>query len=224
MSVPQPDPQTGPSAAPNPPPDADGALRGLSRRQKMAIVMGALFVVLVSLVAAGYVMWSALSATQLNEADLKAIAAMSGVDGSSLEKSVLRAYAIEAAINIKLVANKQAMILVAFSGAFALAAVGFALFLIGADGAFNLEHGAGASRLLLTGTAPGLLCFFLAAMLILVGITHRSQISLGGVSLPGASPAVAAPADRTCTDAAQNDCMDKSKYKDLAPVGYGAGA
>ena len=76
-----------------------------------------------------------------------------------LNKAILHAHAIDAVANLKLVANKQSIVVVAIAGAFALSAVGFALFFLGADGAFQLqaEQGIGGPRLLFAGTAPGLL-------------------------------------------------------------------
>jgi hypothetical protein len=193
---------------------ADSALNGLTRNQKTLIIAAAFVVVALSLIVASLVMWQALDNTHLNGKDQAVIAALSDAGATSLERAILRVHAIDAAINIKLVANKQAIILVAFAGAFALAAVGFALFLIGADGAFSLEQGAGSGRLLLTGTAPGLLCFFLATALIWTGITHPAQINIGGVNFAPPSPA----APRACGGAGGQDCLDNGVYEELAPV------
>jgi len=197
----------------------ESALDGLSREQKGMIVLSAFGVVVLSLIVASGVMWSALNTTQLNNNDHAAVAALSDAGGTALEKAILRVHAIDAVINTKLIANKQALILVAFAGAFALASVGFALFLLGADGAFKVraEHG-GGGKLLLMGTAPGLLCFLLATVLISLGITHRSQVTLGTVSFPGYGVTEPSRADGlVCSKSDGSDCLTKRDAEALAP-------
>lgn len=198
-------------------PSSEAVLRGLSQGQKTLILIGAFVIVAVSLLIAAAVMWFALQDTHLNGQDRVMITAISETGGTSLEKAILRVHAVESVIRMKLVANKQAIVLVAFAGAFALAAVGFALFLLGADGAFKLEQGSAANKLLFTGTAPGLLCFFLSASLIATGILHRSEITSGPVYFPGSSPAVQ-PSDRVCSTASGDDCIDNSRYSSIAPI------
>lgn len=78
----------------------------------------------------------------------------------------------------------------AVAGGFSLLAIGFALFLIGADGAFRLQlrHG-NNSRMMLSGTAPGLLCFVAGCGLIVVGVLQRPHIETPALNFSGTSPA-----------------------------------
>lgn len=163
---------------------------GLNSRQRMGIIAGAVLVVIISLVFSGFVMFQTLGSLQFNEVDRESVEKVSGGIAEATNKAVLRAYAISAIVNLKLVANKQAIIVVAFAAAMAFGAVGFALFLIGADGAFKLNAqtggNAGGAKLVFSGTAPGLLCFLLAAILVGMGIQHRSLLDLGPVTFPAA--------------------------------------
>jgi len=82
------------------------------------------------------------------------------------------------------ITNHQSLALLGIGLAISLLAIGFALFLLGADGAFRL-HAAGRNdnSLMFQSTAPGLLCFLLAAILIGMSMTRSSQLDTGGAVL-----------------------------------------
>lgn len=161
---------------------------GLSAVHRLWIIGGAVAVVSLSLLFSAVIMFNMMGSIPLNVSDQQAAINMSNNIPDGMHQAILRAHAIDAIANLKLVANKQGIILVAFSAAMALGAIGFALFILGADGAFTLNAqsggGGNSSKLVFSGTAPGLLCMLLAAILIGMGIAHRSRLDLGSVSFP----------------------------------------
>ena len=159
---------------------------GLTGRQKLFVVGSAIFAVFVSLAFAAWVMGDTLRSTQFSQQDQEAVNRLAGDTVDPLHKSILRAHAIDAVANLKQLANRQSIIMVAFAGAFALCAVGFALLLLGADGAFQLQAGQGKSGLKpwLAGTAPGISCLVLAMILAGMAVAHRSSIPLASVHFP----------------------------------------
>jgi hypothetical protein len=167
---------------------------GLSPGHRMAIVISALAIVVLNMIFGAYVMFASTGHMAFGPPDQQTVAQFSGGIADAGASALLRAKSIDAVANIKLIANKQAIIIVAFAGAFSLIAIGFALFVLGADGAFKAEAsappGAHAGKLLLTGTAPGLFCFACAVALIASGIFHRSELRLGETNISG-------PADTT---------------------------
>ncbi|WP_437310271.1 hypothetical protein [Sorangium sp. So ce388] len=88
---------------------------------------------------------------------------------------------LEAEIQLRVVQNRQTISIVAMGAGFALVAIGFALFVMGADGAFTMKGNVGdRGNLVIKATAPGLLCFVLAAIVV--------YASLGGVAQVASSP------------------------------------
>lgn len=154
------------------------AYEGLTKRQKLFIAGSAIFAVFVSLIFAASIMQDALRNTEFSQRDQEAVNQLLGDTKDPQHKSVLRAQAIDAVANLKQLANRQAILIVAFAGAFTLSAVGAALFLLGADGVLRMqaEQGKGGVKLLLAGTAPAILCFVLAVILMGMAIAHRSSI------------------------------------------------
>ena len=70
-------------------------------------------------------------------------------------------------------------VLACFGAAFALSALGFGLFLLGSDGVFKIiADTPNKASVAITGTAPGLLCFILAAWLVVVGVKREAKITL----------------------------------------------
>lgn len=164
--------------------------QGLSSRSKFSIVLAAFFVVLTNMVFAAYVMLGAVERLAFGETDRNAVIEVSsGLQGSN-DSAVLRAHAIQVLVNLKMITNKHAVVVVAIAGAFSLLAIGFVLFVIGIDGAFTLQAESPGSngRLLLTGSAPGLACFFLSFLVLVIGIFHRSQLTVGEVRFATQEP------------------------------------
>ena len=83
------------------------------------------------------------------------------------------------------IANRHALASLSIACGIALFAIGFSLFLIGADGAFKAQasHG-GSFAVAASGTAPGLLCFVAATVLVGIGATRVHKLGIGEVRLP----------------------------------------
>lgn len=188
----------------------------LTKRQKLFVMGGAFFTVFVSLLFAAWIMQDALRSTQFSQQDQEVVNQILGDTKDPQHKAILRAQAIDAVANLKQLAMRQSILIAAFAGAFALSAVGFALFLLGADGVFQIqaEQGRGGIKLLLAGTAPGIACFVLAVILLGVAIAHRSSVDLAPVNFPRQvmgtldSPAPRLPAG---ADTASNTEAPKAK-------------
>ncbi|NUQ75892.1 MAG: hypothetical protein HUU21_20305, partial [Polyangiaceae bacterium] len=85
---------------------------------------------------------------------------------------------LEAEIQLRTVQNRQTISIVAISSGFALVAIGFALFIMGAEGAFNVKGNVGdRGNLVVKSTAPGLLCFVLAAVIVCSSLAGTAQVA-----------------------------------------------
>jgi hypothetical protein len=110
-------------------------------------------------------------------------------------------------VMVKLISNKQSLVLTCFGAAFAMTAIGFSLFVIGADGAFKVMASTSTdSKLVVIGTAPGLLCFVLATILILVGVTRTITFKL--------PPLPSVTASTTASDAAHDTKLKCDYFND----------
>lgn len=95
---------------------------------------------------------------------------------------------IEAELHHGLVANKQTLLVVGMAVCFGLMSIGFALYIMGIKGAFSFSVSSGGNAsptpaLTLVGTAPGLLCFLLAAVVAVVALTRTFQAHLGSYNV-----------------------------------------
>ena len=192
---------------------------GFTRGQKLCVAGCAIFAVFVSLAFAAWIMGDTLRGMQFNQQDQEAVNRLSGAATDPAHQSILRAQAIDAVANLKQLANRQSTIMVAFAGAFALCAVGFALFLLGADGAFRLqtEQGRSGPGLWLASTAPGMACFVLAVILVGTAAMHRSNVNLAAVNFPQQIGGVAensAPRSPAGADTASN--IEAQRVKEAA--------
>lgn len=191
-----------PSPVPEPPlpaPRPNPLYEGLSQRARVWIISLAAIVAAINLALA----WSFAFETQkkltVSVDEFKPYASWldnSRTTGMSTEaKYDLAARALHLVALSKMIANKNGIVLSCFGAAFALSALGFALFLLGADGAFKvLAETPGKASVAITGAAPGLLCFVLAAWLVVVGVKRESTLSLPPLLLQyGAAPS--APAE-----------------------------
>ena len=87
--------------------------------------------------------------------------------------------------HMKGITNRHTLGALAIGGGFALLALGFALFLLGADGAFKLQaENKGGGNLQLQSAAPGIFCFFGAVLLIGIGATRPHDLQIGDFSPP----------------------------------------
>lgn len=90
-------------------------------------------------------------------------------------------HALNVQTHLKAITNRQAIGVLSVGTGIAFLAIGFALFIVGADGAFKVHLQAPQdARVVLYGTAPGLLCFLLSAVIIaFAGYTSRYDLDLG---------------------------------------------
>jgi hypothetical protein len=162
----------------------DGALyTGLSERTKRWVIGLGATVAVINLFAAWWFAYGTSQSFALTDESFKPFAAWiknSSAAGLSKEAQYdLSARAMHIVAMGKLVTNKQGIILACFGAAFALAAIGFSLFILGADGAFKVIADApNKASIAVTGTAPGLLCFLVCGWLVTVGVKHQSQLTL----------------------------------------------
>ena len=91
---------------------------------------------------------------------------------------------VDAKVHLKSVSNKQAAVMVGMASGFALLAIGFALFVMGVKGAFEADFDAGEKgKLVLSASSPGILCFVLAAAVLMFAVSRDHHIELGEVKL-----------------------------------------
>lgn len=108
---------------------------------------------------------------------------------------------VDADLQIRAVQNRQALAIVGMAAAFAMMAVGFALFVMGADGAFELAaNSTAAGDVVLKSTAPGILCFLLATVMLVFSIRGEVNMATGAFQVlpdaptPAPVPEAAEPA------------------------------
>ena len=195
---------------------------GFTRKQKLFVVGSAIVAVFMSLAFAAWIMEDAFRNMQFSQQDQEVVNRLLGDTTDPVHKSILRAHAIDTVANLKQLANRQSIIVVAFAGAFALSAVGIALFLLGADSAFKMQagQGKGGMQLMLAGTAPGILCLLLAVTLMAIAVAYRSSVNLA--STPLTKPIMSASENSASPSPAGVDAAakaDAQKAKEAAEIG-----
>lgn len=93
-------------------------------------------------------------------------------------------HALNIQTHLKGITNRQAIGVLTIGTGIALFAIGFALFIIGVDGAFKVHLEARQdAKIVLYGSTPGLLCFLLGALVIaMAGFSTRYELNLGTFS------------------------------------------
>ena len=100
--------------------------------------------------------------------------------GATANNHVLLNRVLDTELMLRAAQNRHTITVVSLSVAFALVAIGFALFVMGAEGAFRLEGKAGReSNLMVKATAPGLLCFVLATVVVIFALLSRTELEPG---------------------------------------------
>lgn len=113
--------------------------------------------------------------------------------GASANTYTLLNRIVDAEIQIRTAQNGQTLCVVAMAGAFAMMAIGFALFVMGAEGAFQLEGSApSGGNLVLKSTAPGVICFALATLVLLFALYKQISLTSGSFQV---FPDAATPLD-----------------------------
>jgi hypothetical protein len=129
-----------------------------------------------------------LAFSERDAAVIRAVTSLAG-RGDQTDVSVV-IHTLNVIAHLKAITNNQSLATLAISGGAALIAVGFALFLIGSDGAFQMQYetpSEASGKLALYATAPGLLCFLLGAVLIAVGSTRKHELAIGDVKVAEAN-------------------------------------
>ena len=100
--------------------------------------------------------------------------------GASANSHTLLNRVVDAEIQIRTAQNGQTLSVVAMAGSFAMMSIGFALFVMGAEGAFQLEGSAPTGgNLVLKSTAPGVICFALATLVLLFALYKQIDLTTG---------------------------------------------
>lgn len=177
---------TPPAAAPATAPGRDAEFHVLGLKTKVVIVVLSLVMAITAIAWAGSAFVDFGEDAGLTDQDITRVIDM--VDASRTDTNHDTFVLIESLrlqMQMKRVLNHQRLQGLSMGLCIALLALGFALFAIGADGAFAIaaKKGANAS-LTVQGTAPGLLCFLLAAAIATVAITKPTPLSLGESELP----------------------------------------
>lgn len=112
----------------------------------------------------------------------KAIELMGTAD---MAQAVVLRGVIDGELHMKAISNKQNIVIVAVAAAFSFMAIGFALLVMGIREAFVLSARAPqqAGSLVLRSASPGLLCFVLAASIILVAVVQKTQLTFGPIEI-----------------------------------------
>ena len=121
----------------------------------------------------------------------------------------LRLRALETYAHVKAISNQQSIGVLAIGAGMSFLSIGFSLFLVGAEGAFKLRASGrgGDDKIMLYGTAPGLLAFALAAMVIVVGATRKHEMSFTAEFGPSSSVTTPnATASQDCPTASEPSC------------------
>ena len=143
--------------------------------------------------------------------------AMQGASGASANNHVLLNRVLDTELMLRTAQNRHTITVVSLSVAFSLVAIGFALFVMGAEGAFRLEGVASKEKnLMVKATAPGLLCFVLAAVVVIVALMSKTELRPGGFNVypdAGASEYVAG------SDLAGSNSASVSAVVEQAPQG-----
>jgi hypothetical protein len=95
---------------------------------------------------------------------------------------------VQSDVNHRNIANKQTTVIVVMAASFSLVAIGFALFVMGFEAAYTISATSPAgsalpANLVLQASSPGLICFLLAALIICIAITQRTEVKFGAFQL-----------------------------------------
>jgi hypothetical protein len=79
-----------------------------------------------------------------------------------------------------IVTSRQLVVIIGMSTGFGMMAIGFALFVLGIESAYSLSGETGPSaKLALSSSSPGLVCFLLSTIIIVMAMTRSMEASLG---------------------------------------------
>ena len=187
--------------------------QGFSPRVRVTIVALAAFIAILNLGASWYFAGAAIERLEFSDQDARYLQTLGADLLDTNERVALRLYATSTQAHLKGIVNKQAIIIVCFGSAFAFMAIGFALFLIGADGAFQFQAETDQkAKLIFSSTAPGLLCFLFAAVLVAIGVTTKYELNIGAATL---HKSIGAASGSTCSKTAEGNCIEDEQLTGL---------
>jgi hypothetical protein len=156
------------------------------RASKGAVVL-AVIVFLANMLVAWWLTYASgqvVGRSLLHEEGSAAARVLDASPKASANTHVLLNRILDAELQLRTVQNRQTITIVAMSVAFALLAIGFALFVMGAEGAFKVEgQVADRGNLVVKATAPGLLCFLVAAFVVAMALAGRTDMATGNFRL-----------------------------------------
>jgi hypothetical protein len=128
------------------------------------------------------------------------------LDGREANSIALVQRMIEANVYLKGITNRQSIITVAIGMAFGLMAIGCGLFVLGIQGGFEAEARTPQNgSLVLKSSAPGILCFVLGTLIILVGLSRPEQIAFKDSELEKTGTRADKPIRSASQDSAKSD-------------------
>jgi hypothetical protein len=155
-----------------------GIYDGLVPWQRLVIVLCAVLLAGLTIVYAAEQSQSLSAHLYFSEAELKHI------EGLTKEKpNDVLAHAVQAQAHVKALANQQALCMLGVGAGVALFILGFALSLIGADGAFKIASIHAERNVSASGTTPGILCFVCGTVLIALSVSRTHNIKFVGTTV-----------------------------------------
>ena len=183
---PNPPPENPPKKPPETPPRAPDHFEGLSSKAKLGVVLAA---IVLAVVCIWWGLWEAhvvADGLGFQEPDIANIEKLYDKGhADKISDQYFLAHLVNVQAHLKGISNRHAMGALAIASGLALFAIGFALFILGVDGAFSVQARRGPSTALaVSGTAPGLLCFVAATILVGVGATRPHGLEIGDFKPP----------------------------------------
>lgn len=157
------------------------AIRALPEWAKVIVVMASLAFAGTAIVVA----WRHVSELQgqlaFGVADARALNTMAEAHTTNtVYDTHLVAHILDVQAHLKGITNRQSLGLMGVAVGVALFAIGFGLFVLGADAAFKLQaEGKGAGTVVLQSSSPAILCFVLGTIIAAIGVTRPHSLDIG---------------------------------------------
>jgi hypothetical protein len=173
------------------------------RPSSIVLVIIGVIICLLNMGAAWTIIWSSDKSVMqglVSKEDSATKKALDLAGDSSGEKLIFLDRIVQNDLNHRNIANKQIAVIVAMAASFSLIAIGFALFVMGVEAAYTISGKSLTGSLVIGATSLGLVCFLLAAIVIGIAITRRTEVTfapmeLGETSNPEAKPVLLSSAD-----------------------------
>jgi hypothetical protein len=153
--------------------------RNIDRPQYFRLVLLGVLICLLNMACAWWLIWSSDKFVMTGLISDKTSATGKALDLAATadrDKLAFLNRVVENDVNHRNVANKHTTVIVAMAASFSLVALGFALFVMGVDAAYNISSENPTGRIVIEATSPGLVCFILAALVICFAITRRTEV------------------------------------------------